>query len=60
MDIILTFNRKDMAKAFGPVQIVGTLDDLNFYITADGNIVREKGKTGNTKKNFKENPVLPL
>lgn len=58
MDIILTFKRKDMAKAFGPVQIVGTLDDLNFYITADGNIVREKGKTGNTKKSFKENPVF--
>jgi hypothetical protein len=25
MDIILTFKGKDMAKAFGPVQIVGTL-----------------------------------
>lgn len=47
-----------MAKAFGPVPIVGTLDDLNFYITPDGNIVREKGKTGNTKKGFKENPVF--
>lgn len=47
-----------MAKAFGPVQIVGTLDDLNFYITPDGNIVREKGKTGNTKKSFKENPIF--
>lgn len=58
MNIILTFKRKDMAKAFGPVQIVGTLDDLNFYITSDGNIVREKGKTGNTKKSFKENPVF--
>lgn len=58
MDIILTFKRKDMAKAFGPVQIVGTLDDLNFYITPDGNIVREKGKTGNTKKSFKENPIF--
>lgn len=45
MNVILTFKRKDMAKAFGSVQIVGTLDDLNFYITPDGNIVREKGKT---------------
>lgn len=47
-----------MAKAFGPIQIVGTLDDLNFYISSDGNIVREKGKTGNTKKSFKENPIF--
>jgi len=47
-----------MAKAFGPIQIVGTLDDLNFYITPDGNIVRIKGKSGNTKKSFKENPIF--
>jgi hypothetical protein len=47
-----------MAKAFGPVQIVGTLDDLNFYITPDGNIVRERGKTGNTKKSFRDNPIF--
>lgn len=47
-----------MAKAFGPAPIRGTLDNLNFYITPDGNIVREKGKTGNTKKSFKENPIF--
>ncbi|MEL1240127.1 hypothetical protein [Flavobacterium flavipallidum] len=47
-----------MAKVFGPVQIVGTLDDLNFYTTPDGNIVRVKGKTGNSKKSFKENPIF--
>lgn len=47
-----------MAKAFGPIQIVGTLDDLNFYITPDGNIVRTKGKSGNTKKSFKKNPIF--
>lgn len=58
MFLFVLLSEKDMAKAFGPVQIVGTLDDLNFYITPDGNIVREKGKTGNTKKSFKENPVF--
>lgn len=47
-----------MAKAFGPVRLVGTLDDLNFYITPDGNIVRERGKTGNTKKSFRDNPIF--
>ena len=47
-----------MAKAFGPVQLVGTLDDLNFYSTPDGNIVRVKGKTGNSKKSFRENPIF--
>lgn len=47
-----------MAKVFGSVQLVGTLDDLNFYITPDGNIVRERGKTGNTKKSFRDNPIF--
>ncbi len=47
-----------MAKAFGPVRLVGTLDDLNFYITSDGNIARVKGKTGNTKKGFRDNPIF--
>lgn len=47
-----------MAKAFGPIQLTGTLSDLNFYITPDGNIVRERGKTGNTKKSFRENPIF--
>lgn len=47
-----------MAKAFGPVRLVGTLDDLNFYMSADGNIARVKGKTGNTKKSFRENPIF--
>lgn len=47
-----------MAKAFGPIQFIGTLSDLNFYITPDGNIVRVKGKSGNSKKNFKENPIF--
>lgn len=58
MFLFVLLSEKNMAKAFGPVQIVGTLDDLNFYITPDGNIVREKGKTGNTKKSFKENPIF--
>ena len=48
-----------MAKVIAPFKISGTLDDLNFYTTNDGNnYVRMKGKTGITKEEFKNNPVF--
>ncbi|MES2812695.1 MAG: hypothetical protein V4670_09515 [Bacteroidota bacterium] len=48
-----------MAKVIAPFQIQGTLDDLNFVITADGtNYVRMKGTTGVTAAEFKNNPIF--
>lgn len=47
-----------MAKVIAPFKIVGTLDDLVFYISGDGNFVREKGMPGVTKEQFKANPVF--
>ncbi len=48
-----------MAKVFAPFKIVGTLDDLNFYVDQNNeNIVRRKGKTGVTSEEFKRNPVF--
>lgn len=48
-----------MAKVIAPFKIVGTLDDLNFYVDeTNTNRVRVKGKTGITKKQFKENPIF--
>jgi hypothetical protein len=48
-----------MAKVITPFQIKGTLDDLNFVITSDGNnYVRTKGKTGITAEQFKTNPIF--
>lgn len=43
-----------MAKVIAPFKIVGTIDDLNFYIDQnETNRVRQKGKTGITSKQFK-------
>lgn len=48
-----------MAKVFAPFKIVGTLDDLNFYVDQNNeNIVRRKSKTGVTSEEFKRNPVF--
>ena len=48
-----------MAKVIAPFKIVGTLDDLNFYVDQNNeNIVRRKGKTGVTSEEFKRNPVF--
>jgi hypothetical protein len=48
-----------MAKVIAPFKIVGSIDDLNFYIDQQGqNRVREKGKTGISKEAFKNNPVF--
>lgn len=48
-----------MAKVTAPFLIKGTIDDLNFVVTADGsNYVRMKGKTGVTAAAFKNNPVF--
>lgn len=57
MNLIL--KQKIMAKIIAPFKIVGTLGDMNFLVDAAGNnIVREKGPTGITKKQFKENPIF--
>ncbi|CAM3732683.1 hypothetical protein FSS13T_22400 [Flavobacterium saliperosum S13] len=48
-----------MAKVLAPFKISGTLDDINFVVTEDGNnYARLKGKTGVTKEEFKNNPIF--
>lgn len=48
-----------MAKVIAPFKIVGTINDLTFYIDQQGqNLVREKGKTGVSKEAFESNPVF--
>ena len=48
-----------MAKVIAPFKIVGTLDDLNFYLDENNvNRVRTKGKTGVTSEEFKRNPIF--
>jgi hypothetical protein len=48
-----------MAKVIAPFKIVGTLDDLNFYLDENKiNRVRTKGKTGVTSEEFKKNPIF--
>ena len=47
-----------MAKINAPFTIKGTLGGISFFNTSDGNIAREKGETGITKKQFAENPVF--
>lgn len=48
-----------MAKVIAPFKIVGTLDDLNFYVDENKtNLVRTKGKTGVSKEEFKRNPIF--
>jgi hypothetical protein len=48
-----------MAKVIAPFKIVGTLDDLNFYLDQNNeNLVRTKGKTGVTSEEFKRNPIF--
>jgi len=50
---------KAMAKVIAPFKIVGTLDDLNFYLDENNqNLVRTKGKTGVTSEEFKRNPIF--
>lgn len=45
-----------MAKVIAPFKIQGTLDDLNFYIASDENLVREKAHSRMTKEQFANNP----
>ncbi|MFV5688891.1 hypothetical protein ACM55M_09740 [Flavobacterium sp. ZT3R25] len=48
-----------MAKIIAPFLIKGTIEEINFVVTADGNnYARAKGKTGVTSKEFKNNPVF--
>ena len=44
-----------MAKVIAPFEIIGTINDLNFYKASEQNLVREKGKPGVTEKQFAEN-----
>lgn len=47
-----------MAKVVAPFLIKGTIDDINFVVTASGgNYARIKGKTGVTAEEFKSNPI---
>ena len=48
-----------MAKVIAPFKIIGTLDDLNYYLDENHvNLVRTKGKTGVTSQEFKDNPIF--
>lgn len=48
-----------MAKVIAPFKIVGTLDDLTFYLDQENNnLVKTKGKPGITSKQFHENPIF--
>jgi hypothetical protein len=48
-----------MAKVTAPFQIVGILNDINFYIDQYGNnIARENGKTGVSSEEFARNPIF--
>ncbi len=48
-----------MAKVIAPFKIVGTLDDMNFYIDENNtNRVRTKGKTGVSSEEFLSNPIF--
>jgi len=48
-----------MAKVIAPFKIVGTLDDLNFYLDENKiNRVRTKGKTGVSREEFQRNPIF--
>ncbi|MEK8180285.1 hypothetical protein WMW71_08020 [Flavobacterium buctense] len=48
-----------MAKVTASFKIVGTLNDINFYIDQNNNnIAREKGKTGVSKEEFARNPIF--
>lgn len=48
-----------MAKVIAPFKIVGTLDDLVFYVDqSNTNRVKTKGNPGITSKQFKENPIF--
>lgn len=48
-----------MAKVIAPFKIVGTIDDLTFYLDQEkNNLVKTKGKSGITSKQFYENPIF--
>jgi hypothetical protein len=47
-----------MAKVIAPFKISGTLDDLNFINSQEGNFVRMKKERHLTSEEFKENPIF--
>lgn len=48
-----------MAKVIAPFKIVGTFEDLTFYLDQENNnLVKTKGKPGITSKQFNENPIF--
>jgi hypothetical protein len=47
-----------MAKIIAPFLIKGTIEDINFVVTAEGeNYARMRGNTGVTAEQFKNNPI---
>jgi hypothetical protein len=56
---IIAKSQKIMAKVIAPFKIVGTLDDLTFYLDQENNnLVKTKGNPGITKEQFKNNPIF--
>ena len=48
-----------MAKVIAPFKIVGTLNDLTFYVDQqNNNLVKTKGNPGITKEQFLNNPIF--
>lgn len=47
-----------MAKVIAPFKISGTLDDLNFINSQEGNFVRMKKERALTSEEFKKNPIF--
>ena len=47
-----------MAKVIAPFQLTGTVDGLSFYKANDQNYVRQKGNSGISKEQFRDNPVF--
>lgn len=47
-----------MARQIGPLKVRGTIDDLNFYKSSDGKLLREKG--GVTAERIKTDPAFEL
>lgn len=47
-----------MPKVIADFEIIGTIDDLNFYKCGGENLVRQKGKSGVTSEGFKKNPIF--
>lgn len=56
--IFFIFKKNTMAKVIAPFKISGTLDDLNFINSQEGNFVRMKKERALTSEEFKKNPIF--